>query len=253
LKRKDKELRKGIGPELSPFVAVCDAIANLFAPFAEVVLHDLPSASVVYIAGNFSKREFGDPSNLDEIDFNPSDVLIGPYEKTNWDGRRIKSISSVLRTASGKEVGVLCINVDVSAFESIMLTLQNFVSLPATPGKLDSLFRDDWFERINSYIQHWTTSRGLNISDLSRAQKKELVCALADDGAFSGKNAAAYICRLLGMGRATVYNYLNGYSASMAADGGEEPGRNADEDARPYKRGADHKGKARGPRAAGRL
>lgn len=68
----------------------------------------MASASVVYIAGNFSKREFGDPSNLEEIDFKPADVLIGPYEKTNWDGRRIKSISSVLRTASGKEV-VCCV------------------------------------------------------------------------------------------------------------------------------------------------
>lgn len=216
LKKKDKELGKVVGPELSPFVPVCDAIANLFAPFAEVVLHDMASASVVYIAGNFSKREFGDPSNLEEIDFKPADVLIGPYEKTNWDGRRIKSISSVLRSPSGKEVGVLCINVDVSVFENILLTLQTFVSLPATAGKLDSLFRDDWFERINSYIRHWTTSRGLNISDLSRAQKKELVQALADDGAFSGKNAAGYICRLLGMGRATVYNYLNGDAAKVA-------------------------------------
>ncbi|MEL4374756.1 helix-turn-helix transcriptional regulator [Brucella cytisi] len=213
--KENKAVANEIDPALLPYVPICEAIANLFAPFAEVVLHDLSSKSVVHIAGNFSKREPGDPSNLDEIDFKSSDVLIGPYAKTNWDGRRIKSISSVVRAVSGKEIGVLCINADMSVFESMVLTLQNFVSVPPAPGEMESLFRDDWFERINSYIQHWTTSRGLNISDLTRAQKKELVQALADDGAFSGKNAASYICRLLGMGRATVYNYLNGHVANV--------------------------------------
>ncbi|QWK81685.1 helix-turn-helix transcriptional regulator [Ochrobactrum sp. BTU1] len=210
--KENSPLSHNISPNLLPYVPICDAIATLFAPFAEVVLHDLPSASVVHIAGNFSKRELGDPSNLDEINFTPADRLIGPYAKTNWDGRRIKSISSVLRTSKGKEIGVLCINADMSVFESMVLTLQNFVSVPSASGEMESLFRDDWFERINNYIQHWTAARGLNISDLSRSQKKELVQALADSGAFSGKNAAGYICRLLGMGRATVYNYLNGNS-----------------------------------------
>ncbi len=206
--------------DLAPFVPVCDAIANLFAPFAEVVLHDLSSATVVHIAGNFSKRELGDPSNLNEIDFKPSDVVIGPYEKTNWDGRRIKSISVVLRTSNGRAVAVLCINVDVSNFENMMLALQSFVSVPAGAGKPESLFRDDWYERINDYIHHWTTSRGLNVSDLSRTEKKALVCALAEDGAFGGKNAAGYISRLLGMGRATVYNYLNGSGAKPSGSAG---------------------------------
>ncbi|GJL81807.1 MAG: hypothetical protein DHS20C01_14410 [marine bacterium B5-7] len=201
--------RTGVREELLPFVPLCDAIAKLFAPFAEVVLHDLSSSTVVHISGNFSKRELGDPSNLYEIDFKPSDVVIGPYEKTNWDGRRIKSISAVQRTAQGNAIAVICINVDKTDFESIILTLQNFASIPAGAGKPESLFRDDWHERINNYIQHWTGSRGLNVSDLTRTQKKELIRALADNGAFSGRNAASYISRLLGMGRATVYNYLN--------------------------------------------
>ncbi len=216
-----KDAGKGIRTEVAPFVPVCDAIATLFTPFAEVVLHDLASASVVHIAGNFSKRELGDPSNIHEIDFKPDDVVIGPYEKTNWDGRRIKSISAVLRTPAGKGVAVMCINVDVTEFESIILALQNFVSVPAGIGKPESLFRDDWHERINDYIRQWTTSRGLNASDLSRAQKKELVCDLAEDGAFGGRNAAGYISRLLGMGRATVYNYLNGGSARESTAGGK--------------------------------
>lgn len=200
--------------ELIAYLPVCDGIAKLFAPFAEVVLHDLASSTVVHIAGNFSKRELGDPAHLNEIDFKPSDVVIGPYEKTNWDGRRIKSISVVLRSGEDKPIGVLCINADITDLENIMATLQTFVSMPSGLEKPESLFRDDWHERINDYIRQWARSKGLKIPDLTRAQRRELVRALADDGAFEGRNAAKYISRLLGMGRATVYNYLNSTESS---------------------------------------
>ncbi|OWK25476.1 hypothetical protein AJ87_09545 [Rhizobium yanglingense] len=62
-------------------------------------------------------------------------------------------------------------------------------------------------EHINEYIHGWTAKRGVPIGNLTRAQKQELVRELADDGAFCGSHAAAYISKILQMGRATVYNY----------------------------------------------
>jgi predicted transcriptional regulator YheO len=196
-----------MAPELAGYAPVCDAIALLFRPYAEVVLHDLSTETVVYLSNPFSKRELGEPSLLHEIDFKPSDIIIGPYEKVNWDGRRIKSVSAVLRS-HGKPVGILCINVDVSHFHAVMQTLNALVAVPQSPEKPVSLFKEDWHERINEYIQTWTRERGLSIADMSRAQKQQLVTDLAGDGAFGGRNAAAYISRVLGLGRATVYNYL---------------------------------------------
>ena len=125
----------------------------------------------------------------------------------NWDGRRIKSVSAVLRSHE-KAIGILCINVDVSHFHAVMQTLNALVSIPQFPEKPASLFKEDWHERINEYIQSWTRERGLSVTDMSRAQKQQLVTDLAGDGAFGGRNAAAYISRILGLGRATVYNYL---------------------------------------------
>ncbi len=103
-------------PELERYARICDAVALLFQPYAEVVLHDVASETVVYIAGTFSKRVLGEPSLLDQVSFGPGETTIGPYEKINWDGRRIKSVSVVL-TADEGPVGVLCINVDVSHFQ----------------------------------------------------------------------------------------------------------------------------------------
>jgi D-arginine utilization repressor len=196
-----------LAPELASYAPICDAIALLFQPYAEVVLHDLSTETVVYLSNPFSKRELGEPSLLHEIDFKPSDIIIGPYEKVNWDGRRIKSVSAVLR-ANGKAIGILCINVDVSHFHAVMQTLTALVAVPQSPEKPASLFKEDWHERINEYIQSWTRERGLTIAEMSRTQKQQLVTDLASNGAFGGRNSAAYISRVLGLGRATVYNYL---------------------------------------------
>jgi predicted transcriptional regulator YheO len=62
---------------LERYARICDAISLLFQPYAEVVLHELSSQTVVYIAGNFSKRVLGEPSLLDEIGFDPNEATIG--------------------------------------------------------------------------------------------------------------------------------------------------------------------------------
>ncbi|OJG00076.1 helix-turn-helix transcriptional regulator [Pararhizobium antarcticum] len=196
-------------PELAPFASVCDGVAQLFQPFVEVVLHDLETETAVHIAGNFSKREIGEPSLLNEIDFRPTERILGPYEKVNWDGRRIKSISIILRDMAGRPIAVLCINADVSHFHAVMQALSAFASVPVDHDRPASLFKEDWHERINEYVRNWTTSRGLIVATLSREQKQQLVRDLSADGAFGGRNAATYISRVLSMGRATVYKYLN--------------------------------------------
>ncbi len=207
---------------LAAYVPICDAIALLFQPYAEVVLHELSSQSVVHIAGNFSKRELGEPSLLDEIGFDPRETTIGPYEKVNWDGRRIKSVSAVL-TAQERPIGVLCINVDVSHFHGVIDALNALVHVSGGAQRHPLLFKEDWHERINEFVQHWTRSRGLLVTALSRDQKRQLVADLSKEGAFGGRNAAAYISRILGLARATVYNYLNQAAAAQTGappDGG---------------------------------
>ncbi|MCF3992301.1 transcriptional regulator DauR, partial [Pseudomonas aeruginosa] len=85
-------------PSLENYRAIADGIATLFFPHAEVVLHDLRSQRVDYIANNLSKREVGDDSALEDMLEGDSDERnIGPYEKLNWDGQKIRSVSTVLR------------------------------------------------------------------------------------------------------------------------------------------------------------
>lgn len=192
---------------LSAYYPLCDAIALLLQPQAEVVLHDLATETVAHIANPFSHREVSDPSLLHEIDFRPDVGLIGPYEKVNFDGRRLKSISAVLRE-DGRAVGVICINLDVPHLQSAIELLTALTRVPLEAGQPAVLFQEDWHERINQYVHAWTARNGVVIAGLSRAQKLQLVGELAADGAFGGKHAAAYVSRVLQMSRASVYNYL---------------------------------------------
>lgn len=204
---------------LSAFPPLCDAIALLLQPQAEVVLHDLGSETVAYIANPFSRREIGEPSLLHEIDFQPDVALIGPYEKVNFDGRRLKSVSAVLRDPGGRAIGVLCINLDVTHLQSAIDLLTTLTRVAPGDGQPAILFQEDWHERINQYVHAWTARNSVAIADLNRAQKRQLVAELASDGAFGGKHAAAYISRVLQMSRASVYNYLRAAKGAQIKKG----------------------------------
>ncbi|MFP6864112.1 transcriptional regulator [Pseudomonas sp.] len=196
-------------PELDNYRTIADAIATLFFPHAEVVLHDLRTQKVDYIANNISKRVIGDDAALEDMLSGEVDERnIGPYEKLNWDGQKIRSVSSVLRDASGTPIAVLCINLNISMFETAKQALDLFLSSSKLVPQPDALFRDDWQERINTFLHSWLRQRQLGLSLLTREHKRELVEALHAEGAFKGKSAANYIANVLNMGRATVYKHL---------------------------------------------
>ncbi|MDP2748277.1 transcriptional regulator [Pseudomonas sp.] len=196
-------------PELDNYRTIADAIATLFFPHAEVVLHDLRTQKVDYIANNISKRVIGDDAALEDMLSGEVDErTIGPYEKLNWDGQKIRSVSSVLRDANGTPIAVLCINLNISMFETAKQALELFLSSSKLVPQPDALFRDDWQERINTFLHSWLRQRQLGLNLLTRDHKRELVEALHAEGAFKGKSAANYVANVLNMGRATVYKHL---------------------------------------------
>jgi predicted transcriptional regulator YheO len=187
---------------------VADGLAALFRPFVEVIVHDLKTDSVAHVAQPFSPRETGDPSDLREIPFDAEAHVIGPYEKINWDGRRIKSVSVVLRDGRARAVGLLCINADVTEFEAMRRMLQGFLGVAEKTAETHALFHDDWHERINRFLAAWTAERSTTIDRLDRAGRRALIEALHATGGFEGRRAPAYVAEILGISRATIYNEL---------------------------------------------
>jgi len=193
---------------LSRYAPIADGIAALFFPYAEVVIHDLHDQTVLYLANSLSRREIGDDSALEEIDHAARERLIGPYEKLNWDGRRMRCVSNVLFDDRGQPAGMMCINFNIAVFEDVRSTLDLFIKGAGAVPQPDELFRDDWQDRINTFLHHWLRERQIGLNSLTREHRRELVEALYEEGAFRGKSSANYVAAVLGMGRATVYKHL---------------------------------------------
>lgn len=199
--------------EIKRFLSTAQALEMLLHPYAEVVLHDLATSKIVAIFNSFSHRESGDDSLLEEIEFDESKDIIGPYEKLNWDGRRLKSISVVIRSTA-KAVGLMCINLDVSKFDEFRKLFDLFMHPDSLMPQPQELFKDDWQEKINIYVHNHLRKHHKSLDNLDRSDKQELVEILNQSGAFKQKNAAAYIGKVLGISRATVYKYLSKLSDS---------------------------------------
>ncbi len=190
------------------FLSIAEAVQRLLHPYAEVVIHDIKRNKIAAIFHPFSKRRVGDPSLLTPEEMSGLQDCIGPYEKLNWNGNKLKSISSVIRDESGQAIGLFCINLDISQLIKINQEILLFIQGGDLIAQPKPLFRDDWQEKINQYVHAYLSERHLNLESLNRNEKKALIEHLNKIGAFTGKNAAEYVAQIIGVSRATVYNYL---------------------------------------------
>ncbi len=185
-----------------------EAIQRLLHPYAEVVVHDIKKNQIAAIFHAFSKRKVGDSSLLtSDEEMATLQSCEGPYEKINWDGRKLKSVSSVIRDEKDRIVGLLCINLDISMFEKMHQQIEKFINFQT--AQPEPLFKDDWQQRINDYVHQYLYKHNKSLETLNRQEKKALIEHLYRIGAFTGKNSASYVAQILKLSRATVYNYLS--------------------------------------------
>jgi len=180
------------------YTPLCDAIVTLLDPLIEIAIHNIEQNKIIYINGKLSKRSIGDPSLLDRSSL--SNLNKEVYAKMNFDGRLIKSISIKL-----DEEHILCINCDISIFTK-MQELSS--ALMQTNKQPESLFKNDWQEKLNISIHSYLQTHNLSFEHLSQSQTKELIKHLFELGAFNEKNAADYIAKSTKLGRATIFKYL---------------------------------------------
>ncbi len=198
-----------MSPELKKYEPIAEAIATLFHPYVEVIIHDTRKNCAAAVFNPFSKRKPGDPSYLENLDgLAKGPDVHGPFEKKSFYGKRIKYTSAVIRDKKKKVIGLLCINLDVHVFTQIQSALEMFLRTEDSM-ELDELFDDDWQGRINTFVHDYLKEKGLALSRLSKTDRIELVRVLQTAGAFRAKNAANYIANVIGVSRATIYNYLS--------------------------------------------
>ena len=196
---------------LSQYRSIADALAKLFHPHAEVVIHDIEDDAIFYIANPYSGREKGDPSNLKigAQDFDLDEDVIGPYEKFGTKGQRIRSITSVLKNDKGNPRGLMCINLDFSVLESSLSVVKEFFHPTNEEPRPEILFRNEWLELILSAIRSYLKEQGQTIESMDVQARKELLAHLDEKGLFYARKSAEQVAVHLGISRATIYKDLS--------------------------------------------
>ena len=197
--------------KLSRYISIADALAKLFHPHAEVVIHDIEDDAIFYIANSYSGREKGDSSNLkiNAQDFNLDEDVIGPYEKFGSKGQRIRSITSVLKDNKGNPSGLMCINLDFSILESSLSVVKDFFHPPKLESRPEILFRNEWLEVIQLAIRSYLKKQAQTIESLNAKGRKALLAHLDEKGLFYARKSAEQVAVHLGISRATIYKDLS--------------------------------------------
>ncbi|MEU8927702.1 PAS domain-containing protein [Kitasatospora sp. NPDC048545] len=195
-------------PRVRTFAPVCRAVALLLGPYAEVVLHDPATDRVLAIWNPMTPRAPGDPSmlgELDEVDPSAPDVY-GPYEKSLPDGRRLSSVSAVLRDDAGRPTAVLCVNLDRGPLEQAAALLAGFAA-PSAP-RPEPLFERDWTERMNDVIGDRVRAQGRPLERFTREDRLAVLRELDEAGVFAVRRAVPVVATALRISRSTAYSLL---------------------------------------------
>lgn len=197
---------------LKNYIPTAKAIVNLLGKNCEVVIHDLsqPESSVVFVInGEVTGRKVG--QSFDHLvkqvllnkDFK-DDCSANYYYETE-SGKKIKSVSSMLRDINGDAVGMLCINYDITALKQVENILDNFLDKPTEI--ISSEPEQDVQTVINQII--FNVIGNNNSKDLSRKKCVEMIKFMDDKGIFLVKGAMEKVAELLGVSKVTIYSYLD--------------------------------------------
>ncbi|WP_193433397.1 helix-turn-helix transcriptional regulator [Streptomyces fodineus] len=189
------------------------ALGRMFPGLCEVVLHDLrdPDHAIRAIENNLSGRQVGDSATelgLARIEDPDYPSVIQNYPNQFPDGRPAKSTSIGIKNAAGEYIAALCLNLDVSVLSPVTLALSNLVATDTEHREQPpETLRDRNARELRRAVEEHAAERATTPRSLSREDKKALVRQLQRDGYFDSRDAAQTIADLLGVSRATVYNY----------------------------------------------
>jgi D-arginine utilization repressor len=191
-----------------PYFAIGEAIATLFHPLVEVVLHDLRSGRIVRIWNCRTDREAGDLSHLHrpQEQFSDTQAILGPYEKALPFQGRTKSITAGLRDVDNELIGFLCINLDVTLIDQATTMLTSFAA--AQMKRPEPIYRNDLQLHISYLVRDYSIEVNKPIDHLNKEQRVELVAAVDRAGLFQARKSVELLAKAMHISRASVYNLL---------------------------------------------
>jgi predicted transcriptional regulator YheO len=197
-------------------------LAATFGPLCEVVLHDFryPESSIRALSGSVTSRHVG--GAMSEIGLGLLAQGDQAQDRLNYitgtaEGRTVKSSTIVLRTGSGRVVGALCINVDITELRLASSSLAAFVGdAPEPEAAPMTVFSDDIGDVIETVVAQEQSRLGRVLPRDTKKGRLAIIGALDARGVFNLPRAAQQVAAHLNISRATVYADLNAVRRGQA-------------------------------------
>ncbi|UBX48588.1 helix-turn-helix transcriptional regulator [Providencia alcalifaciens] len=195
---------------LAQIEAIAQGLSKTFAPFCEVVVHDLknPEHSIISIHNNLSGRQEGQPTTelgLARIESTDFPNIIANYANQFPDGRPAKSTSIGIKDETGQYVAALCLNLDMTQFRSMQSMLSQFTEVGSSPVK--EHLEPNGSEAIRTRIDQYAASIAATPRTLKADDRVALIEILRKEGLLDIKKSMDTIAQHLGVSRASVYLY----------------------------------------------
>ena len=194
---------------------VADSIVNFWGRHCEVAVHDLTrlEKSLVYIAGDVTKRKPGSPITdlvlkaLRRDGDNAEDLP--NYRTITKDGRILKSSTFFFRGRRGKVIGALCINLDTTDFMNTIRFVETFVRPGDDKGQNHrETFATTVNETVGSLVEQIVGEIGKQPSSMATEERFQFVRTLEEKGTFLIKGAVEQVASVTGVSKYTIYSYL---------------------------------------------
>lgn len=194
--------------------SIAMGLSKVLGNDTEVAVHDLQGMKLSYVAnGYITDRKAGCP--LDEgvsrsiEKLSDGDGHLVGYESRTAKGKKLRSSHMLFRDESGKAAAMLCINQDTTSVSDVIQYLSNFIRINVPEGGTENLKEEE------DYIQKMTqevilkTAELMNPMELTTKEgKMELLRRLKVKGVFDVRDAVPFICNVISVSQATLYNYL---------------------------------------------
>jgi predicted transcriptional regulator YheO len=209
-------VKRKVHPITRLFEPIVDSIAEAYGTYCEVVLHDfsdLEHSIVKIVNGHITGRKVGDP--ITDLGLRmlkshiPPGHLCASYRTKANNGRSIKSSSILIRDTKGKIIGGLCINLDLTTYETAFDALQQICRISSDPHDIQETFETDAGKLLKNGIQEVLERRGRSLVRMSPLEKREVIKELEAKGIFLIKGAVTQVANSLGLSRVSVYKYLD--------------------------------------------
>lgn len=190
---------------------VAEGLAKTFAPFCEVVVHDLlePQHSVLAIHNNLSGREVGQPTTelgLARILDPAFPQVVANYPNKFADGRQAKSTSIGIKDGDGNYIAALCMNVDLTLFQGFQSAIGQFVAIDSDNVPKETL-DPAGADALRARIDQFAARLAATPRTLKTPARKALLAELRVAGLLDVRRAMEIIAEHLGVSRAAVYTY----------------------------------------------